>query len=144
LPLDLCLTYTLTLKMDMTCSSETIVYFQQATWRCIPENGLLLNHHFKNFKSYSDLKSRYLIGRYIVTGYELEGWDLVHGRDKFFLYSISSRTPLESTRLRIQRIPNFLSLGISGWVVNLITHLCLVPRPRTVELHFHSRICLIE
>jgi hypothetical protein len=38
--------------MEMICSSETSVDFQQTTRRCIPEDRTLHNHRCKNLKSY--------------------------------------------------------------------------------------------
>jgi hypothetical protein len=36
-----CLSYTSTLKMEATCSSETVVDFRQITWCNIPEDRTL-------------------------------------------------------------------------------------------------------
>jgi hypothetical protein len=47
-----CSDYSLTLKME-TCYSKTSVDFQQTTWRYIPENRALHNHHCENLKSYT-------------------------------------------------------------------------------------------
>jgi hypothetical protein len=38
--------------MEVTCSSETSVDFQQITWYSIPEERTLHNHPCENFKSY--------------------------------------------------------------------------------------------
>jgi hypothetical protein len=46
------LTYSLTLKMEVRCSSETSVDFQWTTWRYIPKGRALHNHHCENLKSY--------------------------------------------------------------------------------------------
>jgi hypothetical protein len=43
------------LKMDVTCSSETSVNFQQTTWGYILEDRTLHNHHCENLKSYTPL-----------------------------------------------------------------------------------------
>jgi hypothetical protein len=39
-----CLAYSLTLNVEATCSSETSVDFQQATWCYIPQDRTLHNH----------------------------------------------------------------------------------------------------
>jgi hypothetical protein len=41
-----------TLKMEVTCSSETSVDTQRTTRRYIPEDGTLHNHRCENLKSY--------------------------------------------------------------------------------------------
>jgi hypothetical protein len=46
------LSYSSTLKMKVTCSSETSVDFQQTEWHYIPEDRTLHNHHCENVKSY--------------------------------------------------------------------------------------------
>jgi hypothetical protein len=43
----------LTVNMEATCSSETSVHFQRTTWRFIPKDWVLHNHHCKNLKSYT-------------------------------------------------------------------------------------------
>jgi hypothetical protein len=47
-----CLVYSLTLKIEETCSSETSVDFQRTKRRYIPEDRTLLNHRCGNLKSY--------------------------------------------------------------------------------------------
>jgi hypothetical protein len=47
-----CSAYSLALKMEATCSSETSVDFQQTTQHYIPEDSTLHNHHCENLKSY--------------------------------------------------------------------------------------------
>jgi hypothetical protein len=42
-----------TLKMDMTCSSETSADFQQTTWCYIPDNRTIHNHCRENLESYA-------------------------------------------------------------------------------------------
>jgi hypothetical protein len=49
-----CLAYTLTLKMEATCSLETSVDFQRTTWCYIPEDSTLHNHRCENLKSYKE------------------------------------------------------------------------------------------
>jgi hypothetical protein len=49
--LDTYLAYASTLKMEATCSSETLLDFQQAIWRYIPEDITLHNHRCENLKS---------------------------------------------------------------------------------------------
>jgi hypothetical protein len=46
-----CLAYPSTLKMEVTCSTETSVDFQRTTWRYIPEDRTLHNHRCENVKS---------------------------------------------------------------------------------------------
>jgi hypothetical protein len=46
-------TYSSTLKMQATCSSETSVYCQRTTRRHIPEDRNLHNHRCGNLKSYT-------------------------------------------------------------------------------------------
>jgi hypothetical protein len=46
-----CSSYYSTLKMKVTCSSETSVDVQRTTRNYIPEYRTLLNHRFKNLKS---------------------------------------------------------------------------------------------
>jgi hypothetical protein len=46
-----CLSYSSTLKMEVTCSSETSVDFRRTTRRYIPEDRALHNHRCENFKS---------------------------------------------------------------------------------------------
>jgi hypothetical protein len=67
---------------------------------------------------------------------------LIPGRGKIFLLSTMSRLALEPTQPLIQWIPGALSLRVKWQVLNLITHLYLVPRSRMVELYLHSLICL--
>jgi hypothetical protein len=47
------LPYSSTLKMEETCSSETLVDFQRATHRYIPEDRTLHNRRLENLKSYN-------------------------------------------------------------------------------------------
>jgi hypothetical protein len=46
-----CFAYSSTLKIEVTCSSETSVYLQRTTWRHIPEDRTIHNHRCENFKS---------------------------------------------------------------------------------------------
>jgi hypothetical protein len=48
-----CLPYSLTLKMEVTCSSEMSVDFQRTTLHYIPKVRTLHNHRCENFKSYA-------------------------------------------------------------------------------------------
>jgi hypothetical protein len=48
-----CLSYSSTLKMEMTCSSEMLIDFQQTTWLFIPEDTGLHNHRCENLIYYS-------------------------------------------------------------------------------------------
>jgi hypothetical protein len=50
--LDSCLVYSLTLRMETTCSSRTSADFQQTMRCCIREDRTLLHHHCKNPKLY--------------------------------------------------------------------------------------------
>jgi hypothetical protein len=43
-----CLSYSLTLKIEVTCSSEMLVDFQQTTQRYIPEDRILHNEILLN------------------------------------------------------------------------------------------------
>jgi hypothetical protein len=45
-----CLSYSLTLKMEQLCSSETSVDIQGTTWRYTPEDGTLHNRRCENPK----------------------------------------------------------------------------------------------
>jgi hypothetical protein len=51
-----CLAYTLTLKMEVTCSSEASVGFQRTTLRYIPEESTLHNHRYENLISHEEGK----------------------------------------------------------------------------------------
>jgi hypothetical protein len=53
------LTYSLTLKMEATCSSEISADFQWTTWHYIPEDRTFHNHHCENPKSYAVCISSY-------------------------------------------------------------------------------------
>jgi hypothetical protein len=46
------LTYSLTLKMEATCSSEMTVDFQRPTWHSVPQNRALRSHCCENLKSF--------------------------------------------------------------------------------------------
>jgi hypothetical protein len=48
------LTYSLTLKIEATCSSKTSVDFWWTTWRYTPEDRTLHNHRCENIKSYKE------------------------------------------------------------------------------------------
>jgi hypothetical protein len=48
-----CLVYSSTLKIEVTYSSETSVYFQRATRPYIPEDRPIHNHRGENLKSYT-------------------------------------------------------------------------------------------
>jgi hypothetical protein len=47
-----CFAYSLTLKMEVTCSSETSVGFQRTTRLYTPEDKILHNHRHEKLKSY--------------------------------------------------------------------------------------------
>jgi hypothetical protein len=47
-----CSAYSSTLKIEATCSSKSLVYFQRTTRRYIPENTTLYDHRCKKLKSY--------------------------------------------------------------------------------------------
>jgi hypothetical protein len=49
-----CSAYSSTQKMEVTCSSETLVGFQRTARRYIPEDRTLHNHNCENLKSYSE------------------------------------------------------------------------------------------
>jgi hypothetical protein len=51
------LAYSLSMKMETTCSSKTCVDFQRTTLRYIPEDGTLDNHRCENLKSYKSNRS---------------------------------------------------------------------------------------
>jgi hypothetical protein len=44
--------YFSTMKIEATCSSEMLVYFQWTTWRYVPEDRTLHNYCYENLKSY--------------------------------------------------------------------------------------------
>jgi hypothetical protein len=44
--------YSSTLKIEAACSSETSIDFQWTRQRYIPEDRILNNHRYDNFKSY--------------------------------------------------------------------------------------------
>jgi hypothetical protein len=46
------LAYTSTLRMEVTCSSKTLVDFEGITWSYSPEDRTLNNHRCENLKSY--------------------------------------------------------------------------------------------
>jgi hypothetical protein len=48
-----CVAYSSTLKMEMTCSSETSVEFYRTTLRWFTEDGTFHNHRCENLKSYN-------------------------------------------------------------------------------------------
>jgi hypothetical protein len=56
-----CLVYSLTLMMEMTCSSETSVDFQWMTQHYIPEDRILHNHWCENLKAYTDSTCSWLL-----------------------------------------------------------------------------------
>jgi hypothetical protein len=78
----------------------------------------------------------------IVTGYGLDGQDLIPSRGTFFLFSIASRPALGLTQPPIQWVPRTISPGKSDLGVKLTTHPHLVLRARIVKLYLHSLICL--
>jgi hypothetical protein len=47
-----CLSYSLTLKMEVICSSGTSVDFQWTTWWYVPEDRTIHSHYSENLKSY--------------------------------------------------------------------------------------------
>jgi hypothetical protein len=47
-----CLSYSLTQKMEVTCSSEISVAFQRTTRHYLPEDRTLHNHCCENLKAY--------------------------------------------------------------------------------------------
>jgi hypothetical protein len=49
-----CLAYSLILKWQATCSSETLVDFQQTTWHCIPQVRIS-DHCCENLRAYDNL-----------------------------------------------------------------------------------------
>jgi hypothetical protein len=61
-----CLTYSSTLKMEATCSSETSVDFQRTTRPYIPDNRTHHNHRCENLRSYK-------IHKYVIVTVVLYG-----------------------------------------------------------------------
>jgi hypothetical protein len=49
--------------MEAICLFETCADFQRTTRRYIPENNILLNHLYKNIKSYKKLEKISVTGR---------------------------------------------------------------------------------
>jgi hypothetical protein len=50
---DSCLSYSSTLKMEVTCSSKTLVVFRRMAWHYIPQDRTLHNHCCENLRSYA-------------------------------------------------------------------------------------------
>jgi hypothetical protein len=57
-----CEAYSLTLKIEATCSSETSVYFQRTTWCYVLEDRTLHNHRYEDLKSYVKGKAIHVTG----------------------------------------------------------------------------------
>jgi hypothetical protein len=59
-----CSAYSLTLKMEVICSSKTLVEFQQNIPHYIPEDSTLHNHRCENLKSFINNKTLYTLQFY--------------------------------------------------------------------------------
>jgi hypothetical protein len=86
----LCLPHSLTLKVKVTCSSETSVDFQRTTRRCILEDRSIHNHRCENLKCYLSavvhktyyltwikffsLRPRMLIATQVPDSFHLQNW----------------------------------------------------------------------
>jgi hypothetical protein len=57
--------YSLTLKMEVICSSEMSVDFHQTTWRCILEDDTLHTHRCENLKFYKNKLFHKLVHIYL-------------------------------------------------------------------------------
>jgi hypothetical protein len=53
------------MKIEITCSSETLVYTHKTAWYNNPEDYKLNKHCCENFRSYRDLVASFLI--YLMT-----------------------------------------------------------------------------
>jgi hypothetical protein len=60
-----------TLKMEAISSSETSGATQRTTWRHIPEDDTLHNHHCENLKSYMDLEHQILHRQVLLLVFEV-------------------------------------------------------------------------
>jgi hypothetical protein len=56
-----CLAYSFALKMEVTFSSKTSVDFHWTTWRYIPDDRVLHNHHCETLKSYINNFPTYIL-----------------------------------------------------------------------------------
>jgi hypothetical protein len=61
-----CFAYSLTLKVEATCSSKTSVDFQRTTWHYIPQDRTLHNHHYENLKSYISSCNSWYLGQNVI------------------------------------------------------------------------------
>jgi hypothetical protein len=77
----------------------------------------------------------------IATGYGLNGRVSILGRGKG-IYFTASKLARRPTQPPTYWLPEALSPRESCWYMKLITHLHLVLKSRTVELHLHSSIHL--
>jgi hypothetical protein len=82
----------------------------------------------------------------IVTGYGLDGWDSIPGRDKQFslLYSFQTSS-LACPASYLMGTGGFCPRGgggEGGWGMKLSTDLHLILRSRMVEQYLHYPICI--
>jgi hypothetical protein len=67
-----CLAYSLALKMEATCPSETSIDFQRATRRYIPEDRTLHNHRCENLRFHiRKITSRHFEIRIVLKGTQI-------------------------------------------------------------------------
>jgi hypothetical protein len=65
-----CLLYFCTLKMEAGCSCEASLDFQRTAWYYIPEDSILHNHRFENFKFYITL----YLHIYLLVSWKIRKW----------------------------------------------------------------------
>jgi hypothetical protein len=77
-----------------------------------------------------------------ATGYGLEDWCSIAGREKNFLFSTTSRPNLGSIQPTIHWVLAVIFPGVRDQGVKLTTHLHLMSRARILELYLYFNICL--